>query len=99
MVDEQAEKAMPGRQLPVQKPGVLVDARVDEFLQSVSAVVEHAEGSVSAVDQSDGGVDDPPLGRSEVEAGRDGEHRLEQSVECSREAVICSIRSCRSVSI
>ena len=82
VVDQQAEQA--AALGPVVDPGdlVLAQADRDELGQPpfpAVIVADDAERAVGRVDQADRGLDDPPEGGLQVQAGADGDDRLEQA--------------------
>jgi hypothetical protein len=84
VVDQQAEQAAPLR--PVMDPGDLVLAQPDrdELGQPLALVTrvafpDDAQRPVAGVHQADRGLDHPPQGGLQVQAGADGHDRLEQA--------------------
>jgi hypothetical protein len=80
IIDQQAEQAASFG--PVVDPGdlVLAQAHRDELGQPLALVplADDAERAVGRVDQADRGLDDPPEGGLQVQAGADRDDRLEQ---------------------
>jgi hypothetical protein len=62
-------------------PSVLGQAYRDELGQPLAVVsfADHAERAVGGVDQAHRGLDDPPEGGLQIQAGPDGHDRFEQA--------------------
>jgi hypothetical protein len=78
VADQQAEQAASLGPVVDAFDLVLGQADRDELGQPL-AVADHAQGAVGGVDQPDRGLDDPPQGGFQVQAGADGHHCLEQA--------------------
>jgi hypothetical protein len=80
VADQLPEQAPTLGQLAHVRPGLLVDADVDEPGQPVVVGGQHAQGAVPGVDQLDGRGHDPAQGGLQLEPGGDGQHRVEQAL-------------------
>ena len=77
VIDQQAEQA--ASLGPVVDPADLVLAQADrDELGQPAVVTDDAQCAVGRVHQPDGGFDDPPERGLQVQAGADGDDRLEQ---------------------
>jgi hypothetical protein len=80
VIDEQAQHTLALGQMSDLPNGFVIKAFVDELDHSLGLVV-HAEGSVPCVDETGGHVHDRAQGFFEFQAGADGQHRLDETVE------------------
>lgn len=79
MIDEESEHAAPGRQIADVLGRGRVHTHMDE-LPNPTIGANDTECAVPSIGQIDRSLDDATQGRLQFETGRDGDHRLEESL-------------------